>query len=34
MSYSEDTLSNLELGQINEAKKQFAWALRKDDDDV
>lgn len=34
MSYSEDTLSNLELGQIDEAKKQFAWALRKDDDDV
>ncbi|GAW63520.1 hypothetical protein FC65_GL001038 [Ligilactobacillus acidipiscis DSM 15836] len=34
MSYSEETLANLELGQIEEAKKKFAWALRKDDDDT
>ena len=34
MSYSQETLSNLELGQFDEAKKKFAWALRKDDDDT
>lgn len=34
MSYSEETLANLERGQIDEAKKKFAWALRKDDADT
>ncbi|MCP0887691.1 tetratricopeptide repeat protein [Ligilactobacillus sp. WILCCON 0076] len=34
MTYSEDTLTLLTNGDIKEAKKKFAWALRKDDDDI
>lgn len=33
-SYSEKMLNAIELGQLDEAKKEFAWALRKDDDEV
>lgn len=32
MSYSEKMLAALSNGQIDTAKKHFAWALRKDDD--
>ena len=34
MSYSERMLDQLNSGQLEEAKKSFAWALRKDDDDT
>ena len=34
MTYSEETLALLAGGQYDEAKKKFAWALRKDDDDM
>ncbi|MDY5628324.1 tetratricopeptide repeat protein [Limosilactobacillus coleohominis] len=34
MSYSEKMLDQLEAGQMEAAKKSFAWALRKDDDDT
>ncbi len=34
MSYSQETLANLERGKIEDAKKKFSWALRKDDDDT
>lgn len=34
MSYSEKMLEQLDAGQLEEAKKSFAWALRKDDDDT
>ena len=34
MSYSEKMLNQLEAGQMEAAKKSFAWALRKDDDDT
>lgn len=34
MSYSEEMLKQLEAGQLEAAKKSFAWALRKDDDDT
>lgn len=34
MSYSEKMLDQLDAGQIEDAKKSFAWALRKDDDDT
>lgn len=34
MTYSEETLELLASGQYEEAKKKFAWALRKDDDDM
>ncbi len=33
-SYSEKMLTAIELGQLDEAKKDFAWALREDDDDL
>lgn len=34
MSYSEKMLAALSNGQLETAKKHFAWALRKDDDDT
>lgn len=34
MSYSEKMLDQLDRGQLTEAKKSFAWALRKDDDET
>ncbi|HJC03768.1 MAG TPA: tetratricopeptide repeat protein [Candidatus Ligilactobacillus avistercoris] len=34
MSFSEQTLDLLTAGQYEEAKKKFAWALRKDDDEM
>lgn len=34
MSYSQRMLDEIEAGQLNAAKKSFAWALRKDDDDT
>lgn len=34
MSYSEKMLAALSNGQIDTAKKHFAWALRKDDDET
>ncbi|WP_295731620.1 lipopolysaccharide assembly protein LapB [uncultured Limosilactobacillus sp.] len=34
MSYSEKMLDQLNSGQLTDAKKSFAWALRKDDDDT
>lgn len=34
MSYSEKMLDQLDAGQMAEAKKSFAWALRKDDDNT
>ncbi|WP_295773807.1 lipopolysaccharide assembly protein LapB [uncultured Limosilactobacillus sp.] len=34
MSYSEKMLDQLDRGQLAEAKKSFAWALRKDDDET
>lgn len=34
MSYSERMLDQLNAGQMAAAKKSFAWALRKDDDDT
>lgn len=34
MSYSERMLDQLDAGQMDAAKKSFAWALRKDDDDT
>lgn len=34
MSYSEKMLAALSSGQLETAKKHFAWALRKDDDDT
>ena len=34
MSYSEKMLDQLNAGQLEAAKKSFAWALRKDDDDT
>lgn len=34
MSFSEKMLDQLEKGQLDGAKKSFAWALRKDDDDT
>lgn len=34
MSYSEKMLDQLDAGQMDAAKKSFAWALRKDDDDT
>lgn len=34
MSFSEKMLDQLEKGQLDDAKKSFAWALRKDDDDT
>ncbi|KRN58863.1 tetratricopeptide repeat protein [Limosilactobacillus secaliphilus] len=33
-SFSEKMLDELDKGQLKEAKKSFAWALRKDDDDT
>lgn len=33
-SYSQEMLDNLDKGQLAAAKKSFAWALRKDDDDT
>ncbi len=32
MSYSQRMLDEIEAGQLDAAKKSFAWALRKDDD--
>lgn len=34
MSYSEKMLDQLAAGQMEEAKKSYAWALRKDDDET
>lgn len=34
MTYSEQMLDQIDVGQLEEAKKSFAWALRKDDDDT
>lgn len=34
MTYSEKMLAALSSGQLETANKQFAWALRKDDDDT
>ncbi|WP_251546731.1 tetratricopeptide repeat protein [Limosilactobacillus caecicola] len=34
MSFAEKMLDQLEAGQLEEAKKSFAWALRKDDDNT
>ena len=33
-SYAEKMLNAIEMGQLDEAKKDFAWALRQDDDEV
>ncbi|KRN97017.1 hypothetical protein IV55_GL000894 [Furfurilactobacillus siliginis] len=33
-SYSEQMLDALQSGQVDEANKLYAWALRKDDDDT
>lgn len=34
MSYSEKMLQQIEAGDLTAAKRSFAWALRKDDDDT
>lgn len=34
MTHSEKMLELLEKGQLEEAKKEFGWALRKDDDQM
>ena len=34
MSYSQAMLNAIESGKMDEAKKNFAWALRKDDDET
>lgn len=33
-SYAEKMLNAIESGQLEEAKKAFAWALREDDDEI
>lgn len=34
MTYSEQMLDHIEEGTMDQAQKDFAWALRKDDDDT
>ena len=34
MTYSEQMLDHIEEGAMDQAQKDFAWALRKDDDDT
>ena len=34
MTFSEKCLQAIEDGNMEEAQKEFAWALRKDDDEI